>query len=292
MLNFSWNFFKGFEFFLSDESDQDVPIVDWALYREEFLSQFSTVDELFENGFATRTSDRYLVDSIVVLNLSLIDKQILSLPGAYKFDMYIQAVGQLNQSSFSFKYGFYDFLPNGTRFNTLRNGPLLNINDQLYLISSDQLEICEAIDAFNILPESSRNFVKNLTSFADIKVFSVSAAAVLDNYLEKENVLRPAKIKIDLEFENGILEVIPSVSEENSVGFTNIFDKFSTVREVYPVKNASGSTTRIVIDDQQKDQLIKIKSIRSVSDIVSNALFPTLTACFDCVPMLTVKKLI
>lgn len=268
MLSFSWEFNQCFEFFLSDTSGVDILICDWDLYRNEFLSQFSIVDELFENGFALRSSGRYLVDSTIVLNLSIIDKQILSLPEEYKFEIYIQALGQLNQSSFSFKYGFYDFLPNGTRFNTSRNGPLLDFNQHTCLVSSDQFQICEAIDAFNGLPESSRTFINNLTRFADIKAFSVSAAVILDNYLAHENVLRPLKIKIDLEFLNGVLEVIPSVSEENSVGFTNIFDKFSTVKEVYPVKDASGNTTRIVIDDQQRDQLVKIKAVRSVSDKV------------------------
>ena len=97
--------------------------------QSEYLSQLSILNELCDNGFAEYTIDTCEVEASEILNLSEIDKQILCLPNQYPYEIYIQSDGQLNQSSFKFKYGYYDFTPNGTRFTVKRtslksNSPL------------------------------------------------------------------------------------------------------------------------------------------------------------------------
>jgi SNF2 family DNA or RNA helicase/HJR/Mrr/RecB family endonuclease len=263
---FSWHYDKTFSFFILDETGNKFPVSDWEKIQSEYLTQLSILNELCDNGFAEHTSHTCEVEANVILNLNEIDKQILCLPNHYPYEIYIQSDGQLNQNSFKFKLGFYDFIPNGNRFNVRRNGAVIEIESRTYFLSANQFLICEAIEEFNSLPEEERTFQNNLKCFADIKTFSKTAASFLDSYLQSQNVYHPDKIKIELEFSNGALEIIPTIDIENSNGFTNVFDKFQNIREVYPVADGEGGTTRIVVDEKQREELQKIKNNRSITD--------------------------
>ncbi|MDB4926640.1 SNF2-related protein [Mucilaginibacter sp.] len=263
---FSWNHQDTFSFFILDKDGKKIPVSGWETIQSEYLSQFSILNELSDNGFAEHTLYTCEVDIIEILRLDEIDKQILCLPNHYPYEIYIQSEGQLNQSSFKFKFGFYDFTPNGTRFAVNRAGAIIKIDKRDYLLSTNQYLICEALEEFNSLTEVERTFQNNLKCFSDIKSFSKTAASYLDGYLESQNVYHPDKIKIEVEFINGALEIIPTIDIENSIGFTNVFDKFPSIREVYPVVDSTGGTTRVIIDEKQKVELQKIKANRRVTD--------------------------
>src|SRR5690606_4426080 len=170
MLRFEYN--NEFSFYFLDESGQRIPAAEWKNLEDEYLSQLSILQELRDNGNAKIIHYTCVADTLEILSLSDIDKQILGLPDEYPYDIYIESDGQLNQMTFQFKYGFFDFAPNGTRFMADRNGPILNIGDTEYLLSKNQFEICEELDVFNQLPEQERTFHTNLSRFADIKSLS------------------------------------------------------------------------------------------------------------------------
>lgn len=263
-MKFSYAQCKNFSFFIQNNNGYRIPIFNWEDVKNDFLAQLSILYEFHDNGSADFSVDSCEVETIEILKLSEISKQILGLPAEYPYDIYIQSDGQLNQDSFKFKYGFYDFAPNGTRFQTQRNGAIICINETEYLLSENQYQICEALDSFNNLTEIERTFQNNLKRFADIKSISKSAAVILDSYLNRQEVFCPDKIKIDVQFSNGKLEIIPNVEIENEVGFVNTFDKFSKILEIYPVSDGMGSTTRVVVSDKQKEELLKIKGLRKI----------------------------
>lgn len=265
MFNYTHN--NKFSFSILDQLGNKISVSSWEQIQAEYLSQLSILNELCDNGFAEYTNNTCEVETNEILNLSEIDKQILCLPNQYPFDIYIQSDGQLNQSSFKFKYGFYDFTPNGTRFIVKRNGAIIEIENREYLLSANQFLICEALDEFNsILEPIDKTYSKNLSRFAEIKSFSKAAAALLDGYLQNENVHQPDKIKIDVEFNGGTLEIIPTVDIENSIGFTNAFDINKIVKDLYNVADGNGVRTRIVIDETHKAELQKIKNNRIITD--------------------------
>lgn len=261
---FEYKFEISFSFQIRDDDGKNVPVNNWSEIKDNYMSQFSILFELVDNGLAEFTNESCIVETSEILKLNEIDKQILGLPDDYPFDIYIQSDGQLNQNSFKFKYGFYDFAPNGTRFQIKRNGPIISIDECNYLLSDKQYEICDAIDHFNKLTELERTFQYNLQRFADIKSFSKEAAATLDGYLKNQEVHSTSKIKIDIQFNNGILEIIPQIGILNENDFVNTFDRLPTIREIYPVTDSNGTTTRIIISDDQKDELQKIKKIRKI----------------------------
>lgn len=263
---FKYKYNTKFSFSILDHLGNNHRVSEWEKIQGDYLSQLSILNELYDNGLAQHTKDACEIETIEILNLSEIDRQILCLPNPYPYEIYIQSDGQLNQSSFKFKYGFYDFTPNGTRLIVTRNGAIVEIENREYLLSTNQFLICEALDEFNSLTAAERTFQNNLKRFSDIKFFSKTAASYLDSYLDSQNYYHPDKIKIEVEFSDGALEIIPTLDIENSIGFTNSFDKFPNVRDVYPIADGSGVTTRVVIDEVQKSGLEKIKLNRRISD--------------------------
>lgn len=257
---------SNFSFCIEDGLGSRVPVSNWIEYNDALLAPLSIINELHDNGNAHYTLDSCKVETNEILKLSEFNKQILGLPPDYPFEIYIQSDGQLNQNSFKFKYDFFDFAPNGTRLNAKRNGPIVSLENSNYLLSESQFQICEALDAFNNLNFDERTLQSNLKCFSDIKNLSKSAASVLDSYLDSQNVHCPDKIKIDVNFINGALEIIPLIELEDENKFAKIFDKFPKVLENYPVSDGNGNTTRIIINDKQKEELKKVKEFRRVQN--------------------------
>lgn len=264
ILKFNYN--NNFSFYFLNQSENKIPVSNWKELQSEYLSQLAIFSELKDNGFADYTKYYCEVDSLEILKLSDTDKQILDLPDSYPYEIFIESDGVLSQNTFKFKYGFYDFSPNGTRLNTKRNGTLLYVDDIPYLLSENQYKICEAIEEFNNLAESEKGNVINLRKLSELKQLSKESGLTLEHFLNNQELFIPEKIKLDIDFNNGLLEIYPTVEIENSIGFSNTFDRLPIVRDVYPVSGNNGLTTRVVISENQKSELQKVKEIRKTAD--------------------------
>lgn len=255
-----------FLFYFLNESGSKISVSEWEKLQTEFLSQLAILTELHDNGLADYTENSCEIESIDILRLNDIDKQILELPNSYPYEIFIESDGTLTHNSFKFKYGFYDFAPNGTRLKTNRNGTVLIVEENQYLLSENQYLLCQAIDEFNNLSDSEKGNVTNLKKLSELKTLSKESGLTLEQFLNNQELYVPEKIKLDVDFNNGIFEVIPTVEINNAIGFTNTFDKLPMIRDVYPVSGNNGETTRVVISENQKVELQKIKANRKVSD--------------------------
>jgi len=255
-----------FSFYFLNESRSKVPVSEWEKLQTEFLSQLAILTELHDNGLADYTDNSCEIESIDILRFNDIDKQILDLPNSYPYEIFVESDGTLTHDSFKFKYGFYDFAPNGTRLRTTRNGALIKVEENEYLLSENQFLLCQAIDEFNSLSESEKGNVTNLKKLSELKSLSKESGSTLEHFLNNQELFIPEKIKLDIDFNNGVLEILPSVEIENAIGFTNTFDKLPMIRDVYPVSGNNGETTRVVISENQKNELQKVKAKRKVSD--------------------------
>lgn len=273
---FKWKYDSKFLFSLESSKGEIVPFVDWDNFQSEYLSQLSIIQELVDNGLATIKNSAIEIETEDILTLDEIDKRLLGLPSDYPFVIFIEADGILSQSSFKFKYGFFDFVPNGNRLFFNRDGVVLKNTETQYLLSLSQFKVLDAIERFNTLPISSRTFHNNLTCFADIKSLSDDVATMLDHFLQSQNVLHPEKIKIDVSFENEILELKPKIDTLKQESLEKAFDLSSTIKAIYNVADENGGTTRVIIDEIQKEELTRLKRNRKISkqelieDIVEN----------------------
>src|SRR5438094_856481 len=127
------------------EHGEPIPVTNWGKIQSEFLSQFAILTELQDNGQADYTEYSCDVENLDVLKLSDSDKQILHLPNAYPYEILIESDGVLTHNTFKFKYGFYDFCPNGTKLVAKRNGAIISINENEYLLTENQYQVCEGI---------------------------------------------------------------------------------------------------------------------------------------------------
>jgi len=254
-----------FSFYFLNNEGRKVLASDWDSLQREFLSQLAILTELYDNGLADFTENSCSVESIHILRLNEIDKQILDLPESYPYEIFVESDGTLTLNSFRFKYGFYDFSPNGNILRTSRNGAILKIHENEYLLSENQFLLCQAIDEFNSLPENEKGNVINLKKLSELKTLSKESGLTLEYFLNSQELFIPEKIKLDVDFSNELFEIIPTVDIENPIRFTNLFDKLP-IRGIYPVSGNNGETTRIVFSDNQKTELQKIKQNRKVSD--------------------------
>ena len=264
---FKWKYNSKFEFYLELTEGEFLPFKDWSNIQSHYLSQFSIIQELIDNGLAKTTDTTVELETEDIFSLSDIDKRLLGLPSDYPYVIYIESDGILSQNSFKFKYGYFDFVPNGNRLFFQKNEVLLTNDYTQYLLSLNQYKVLQAIERFNSLPESSRTFRSNLTCFADIKSLSDDVATLLDGYLQTENVLHPEKIKIDVLFNDEVLELRPKIEELSQDSLEKVFDLNNSIKSVYNVASIDGNKTRVIIDDEQIAELSKLKLNRKISDV-------------------------
>ncbi|WAC39352.1 hypothetical protein [Pedobacter sp. SL55] len=239
---------KKFSFYFLDSYGKKISVSNWAELQSEFLSQLAILSELRDNGLAGYTENSCEVENIDILKLSDIDKQILELPNSYQYEILVESDGTLKHNSFKFKYGFYDFAPNGTRLKVSRNGAIIKIEETEYLLSENQYLLCEAIEEFNSLPEIEKGNVTNLKKLSELKTLSKESGLTLEQFLSNQELFIPEKIKIDIDFKDGILEVFPQIPISNPHSFINNFDLVKNkVKEFYAVSEEQGKTTRVFI---------------------------------------------
>lgn len=248
------------------ENDKVIPIQLWNDYEESYFSEISILQNFLDNGFADKYLDSLAISCENIYQLSEIERQILNFPQSYPFELYIESDGELHSNDFKFKVGFFEFAPNGNRINAERNGPILQVEGIQYLLSYNQYFVCKEIDKFNKMAFELRPKNLSFKSFADIKKVSNDLSIVLDAYLTNENVQIADKIKLDLKFHNGVLEIEPHLELPNSENFLNKFDHFPEVRDVYALNSIDGNRTRILIEDPVKIGLLNVKNYRKIND--------------------------
>jgi SNF2 family DNA or RNA helicase/HJR/Mrr/RecB family endonuclease len=263
-------------FYLTDAIGGHIPVKDWNNHISHYLSELSIINELLDNGSATAEELHIDVEFDILLRLDEIDKQILGLPRPYPFVVFIESEGIMSQSNFRFKYGFFDFAPNGNRLNLNRNGILLHSDTGDYLLSHKQYRIIEEIEKFNIRRDDDKSFHGNLSCFSEIKGLSDDVATMLDGFLKNQNVLHLDRISLDFSFREDTLELKPRIETQSDEGFQKAFSLHPVVKPVYSVRDDSGGTTRVIFDNKQFKQLEEVKkksrirSRKDIDDIVEN----------------------
>ena len=84
---------NNFSFYFLNQSGNKIPISNWEELQLEFLSQLAILNELQDNGLADCTEYSCEVDSLEIVKLSDIDKQILDLPDHYPYEIFIESNG-------------------------------------------------------------------------------------------------------------------------------------------------------------------------------------------------------
>jgi hypothetical protein len=232
---------------------------DSVLSGDDFAA-FLLLRELVENGKAQLSSNGVSLQHEDAASLDLLDAQLLTLPPPFPFDIRIDSSDTLNSQTLRFDWGFYEYAE-GRQFLAKRIGSIVELEGgQRYLLSLDELNLCNALDEFNSLPIESKTFRENLLRFAEIKGLSDRSAAVLDRYLASEKVLAPDKISLKVT-NNATrdVEFIPEIAPDVQSQFEQKFKANPRVEDVYALQDELGGRTRIVLTNQQVGELRKMK---------------------------------
>lgn len=248
--------------FLIEENGSLLPVEKWGESNNELYLE--TLKILVDNGFGEFTDYQCNITCEYIYELSETDMLILNLPTQYEYDIYVQSHNFLNGSDFKYIVDFYSFAPGGKRFNAVRKGPLIELDNEICLLRKEQYQLCEAIDEFNSIEKTNFSASNNFITFSKIKGLSKKASAILDLYLDGENIVFPDKIVVNLNYSEEGLEVAPTIDFPVGKKFTEKFDKRNTVNDVYPIDDTNGGRIRVVLKEEQKEQLKAIKQIRHV----------------------------
>ncbi|MDK2817628.1 MAG: hypothetical protein PWR22_2257 [Moorella sp. (in: firmicutes)] len=243
--------------------------------------------QLIDEERASVQDQEIVIPHEVVAGLPEEERRGLGLPEVYPFFIEIRAAGNLTDPMFRYIYSFVDGYGQPL-VNPRRTGAYLEMAPgQGYLLSRQQYALIEALDNFNgqRRDAASRQELihNNLLEFARIKGLARATAALLDMYLNDEQVIVPNRVGVRLKkVDNDTLEIEPVLYEdtgkgeqkqealegEYAAGFINQFDRFNTVRNVYAIPRGP----RVVFNKAVKDTLADFKRYRRVTGATKEAI--------------------
>ena len=215
---------------------------------------------LVDNGYA------YCLDEVCIVpyeSLYLLDedeKLILGVPPLYDKAIRLVSHSMLNMSDFRYDVEFLSFFPDGEMFICERNGNLIISGIKKYLLSEAQYELLKKVELFNQTSEDLKTADYNFRCFAEIKNLAEKAECYLDSYLSNENVYTPDRIKIEIGHDEEGFTIDPAVNIEENEKFQSYFNRIRKVQGQYPIQRENGERIRVVLNEEQKDNLQTIKN--------------------------------
>lgn len=227
-------------------------------------AQWLLLKELLDNGQAELSSSGIHLPCEEVYCLSPVEQQLLDLPEPYPFDIEVRSFGTLNQPEFRYTYQFLK--PDRKPLHPERIGCLLRLTQEwTYLLTREQFVLLEELDAFNARETEDKNFQANLLEFSKIKGFANQTGAELDRYLHQEEVVAPKTVRLRLRESGDDVEIIPDVAGVDSEKLEAVFDKFPNPESIYNIPQPDGGRTRVLFQEQQREELQTVKDYRRVS---------------------------
>lgn len=265
---------KGFVFTVNIDG-MDIPIKQWC--DTDDCIYYLPLTTLVDNGFAEFSETHCTLPFEYIYFLDESDRELLGIPEKYTKAMRLRGEGMLNSSDFKYKLEFLTYVPDGELINCERLENIISVNHNRYLLSFEQYSLAKEIDLFNQTNETEKSTNSNLLSFAKIKALARKANCELDSYLDNENVFAPEKIKIEIGQDDISYTIDPSVDIEENQKFQSTFDKMRKVQGVYPVAKENGERMRVVINEEQKENLDYIKksggrrkTLEQIKEIIQN----------------------
>jgi SNF2 domain-containing protein len=163
----------------------------------------------------------------------------------------------------------------GTYVKRSSTGEVFRLDERMY-------SLLEAMDTFNALTPDEKGPQRSWLDFANIKRWSREVNAALDATLQKNDVVVPSSIGLDLyEDPDGALSFIPTCPELDNVNFRTVFDRNNDVEGFYSLDQPGMGKLRIVLTDKQRTVLERMKRVRRVTGDTKEKLKEDPSPIFD-----------
>jgi SNF2 family DNA or RNA helicase len=204
------------------------------------------------------------------------------------FSIEIRSSGHLGSSAFKL---MYEYKLSQTHAFLERVGPFLKRRGVVYRLSQSNFELIEAIDNFNALPAAEKTKEGNSLVLARVK--ELTGGVGLDPYLQRESVLVPHKVKVDvIPEENGLISLFPRLDGLEPDTFGKVFWSLSDIQHCYDLQEGPIGRTRVIISKDLKPVLQDIQKIRKVGGATRDQILANPMSCFsdgvnrDCIEIM------
>lgn len=262
--------------------------MNWNIQNEQFIFDISTLDKnsnemsilcyLTDNGLGSISDGKCIIPAEAIYELSDGQRRLLSLPTEYPHYLIIKSSSLINQSDFKYvptfsvskEYGAYTLIESNLPVVRLksRNGVTTD-----FILPETHYQTLKEIQHYNRTADKEDN--AGYRSLARIKPVTESdATIILNDYLKGYNIIEANSIALRLDYNDGILEIKPDLSDEVSENhgieksaFTNRFDRRNRVLPVYTLEGENNTEHKILIPSESSDKLSELKSnFRQISD--------------------------
>ena len=246
--------------FIVNYNGHDLHFQEWKATDD--CIYYMPLATLVDNGYAYASKEGCLVPYENIYLLDDEDKLLLGVPEPYKKAMRLIGTSMLNTSEFEYKIEFLSHVPDGELFVCEQYGNIIIYNKKKYLLSEAQFELLNHVQKFNSSPKEERTTDYNLRKFAEIKALAEQAGCELDSYLANENVYMPERIKIEIGRDEGGFTIDPAIDIDENKKFQQYFNRMRKVQGQYPIQRENGERVRVVLNEEQKNNLEYLKSQR------------------------------
>ena len=224
--------------------------------------------DLEQEGFADLTGQNYTLawDEFYQLHTDEEHQTMLKqlkIPQTTDLRPMIRSEGALSDSDFKISLaGWCDAQGISNKTRPSRQGAILTIDRQHYLLPKTVWELTEKIRDFSRLAEKNKR--DNERYWGQIRRLAQKSHASMDEFLNKTIILTPDTLQLNMRRQNilddAVVEIQP-IFEDAPNTWLDTFDKFNQVQEHYSIALSDGGIAHIIIDDKVKNVLTEIKKM-------------------------------
>lgn len=181
------------------------------------------------------------------------------------FAVEIETTGWPGGESFRYYYRFYSGMQ---VVNLQRLGCFVRRGEGIFRVDLQTFSLVETIDSFNSLAPEAKASRDAFIRFAEVKDLAEGVGAQLDAFLERERVIVPSKIGLDLIVEeDGRISFVPKIDGAPQEAMREAFLASDDIDEVYSLDDSKGGRVRVVLDDTQREVLRRMQKVRHLAGV-------------------------
>lgn len=223
---------------------------------------------LEQEGYADLIEQQYILSWSELYQL-MDDEQhqimfkLMGLPEQTNLRPMIRSEGALSDSAFKISLaGWCAGSGIKTTSSITRQGAILSVDQQNYLLPQTAWELIEKIREFARLGEKTKQ--DNEQYWGKIRRLAQKSKASMDDFLTKTIVLSPETLQLNMRrqhvLDDAVVEIQP-VFDNAPETWLNTFDKFNQVQDRYSLTLPDGGMAHVMIDEKVKSVLNEIKKM-------------------------------
>jgi hypothetical protein len=270
---------------LSDPGAVDFELGALKPYTQKNLTPFGQlfkqlVPILLEQEAALETSNGLLIPSVHVEQLYQKDFGLTKyLPEMCPFTLQIESVSSLGDPDFCYRTKFFQ---GHKLIHCKQAGAFIQYDGVTYFVGKRLFQLIDSISQFNKLPGAQKSKVAAFSALSEIKEISSECSVAFDKYLAGEKVIIADKVSIGLEQNQPeSIDLYPTINQVDETDLKRSYYRFNEVQSCYDIPTPEGGRIRVILPQQVKEVVERMKSCRRVAGKSKDAFLKNPLSIFD-----------